>query len=83
MRCGVMPIVSVENGMDTGDFGTTLSDCKLETISAVVIEAANRDPQECKDMAERTLKIANSYFTLEAWSHRFEDALKEILEKFE
>ena len=83
MRCGVIPIVSVENGMDTEDFGTILADCKLETIRSAVIEAANRDPEECKDMAERTLKVANSCFTLEAWNHRFENALKEILEKFE
>jgi len=42
------PIGSVENGMDTGDFGTTLSDCKLETICAAVIEVANRDPQKVR-----------------------------------
>ena len=79
MRCGVIPIVSREAGSGTKDFGFILSDCELDTIRATVLEAANKSPDDCQKVAQRVCQEANRFYTMEAWSKRFEAALQQIL----
>ena len=79
MKCGVIPIVSRENGMDTGDFGIMLSDCRLETIRDAVLQAAEISPEECRNMAYRACREGEKNYTMETWHKRFETALCDIL----
>lgn len=79
MRCGVIPIVSIENGMDTRKFGVTLKDCSMDEIRTAVLEASVMSPEQCRDMAYRACNIACREYTLEAWSRRFETVLRNIL----
>lgn len=81
MKSGVIPIVSIENGMDTGDFGITLTDCRLKTIRDAMLQAAETSPEECKNMALRAFQRGKKYYSLEAWSKRFNKSLREILSK--
>ena len=79
MKCGVIPIVSIENGMGTGDFGITLSDCRLETIRDAVLQAAETSSEECRNMAYRACREGEKNYTVETWHKRFETALCDIL----
>jgi glycosyltransferase involved in cell wall biosynthesis len=79
MQCGLVPIVSKESSVDTGNYGITLSNNSLKTIYEVVREASQMPIDVCRKMAEDTQKEIRLYYSREAFSKNMEQILRTIL----
>jgi glycosyltransferase involved in cell wall biosynthesis len=80
MRCGVIPIIS-QNVIISSSMQIPfeiLPDCSLQTIHDKLLEVSAMDSVECQVLAGKVSEEANRIYSLEAWSERFEGALRSI-----
>jgi hypothetical protein len=81
MGDGLIPIVSHMCGVQTDDFGFTLADCEIETITETVRSVSELPVIECREMARKTLEVAKNRFGRELFSQRMSEVLGHILGK--
>ncbi len=79
MHKGLIPIVSRESNIDTGDFGITLDTCSVEEIYRVVQEVSKKPVEWCREKSIRTRYIAQKYYTEERFLANFKGAVEYII----
>lgn len=75
MQQGLIPIVSLEAGLDTGDFGLTLPKTDLSTLKRAIKEASDKSLEELTKMS-----AASQLAALEYSPEAFEANLKKYVE---
>ena len=71
MAAGLIPIVTVEAGIDTGGFGRVLAQCDVASLLQVVEEAAARDAEELEREARAIVAFTNQRYSPEAFRKAF------------
>jgi len=79
MARGLIPLVSVESGMDTDGFGVTLEESSVAEIRRAVVDLTNTPTDVCRQMAEEACRTASTRYTLTGFSSNIERILKDIL----
>jgi hypothetical protein len=79
MHKGLIPIVSRESNIDTGDFGITLDTCSVEEIHRVVQEVSRKPVEWYRERSIRTRYTAQKYYTEERFLANFRDAVEYII----
>lgn len=79
MRRGIIPIVSRETGLDTGDFGITLNQSSVACVRDTVIELVQKPLERWTSMAQNAQHVATTRYTLEMFSRNIERILRDIL----
>jgi glycosyltransferase involved in cell wall biosynthesis len=79
MRCGLIPIVSLETGIDTDEFGVTLKNCSVDEIRNAVENLSRLPPTELKQRALTGISVAKTRYSLQVFGKRMEDILSQIL----
>ncbi len=80
MARALIPVVSVESGMDTAGFGITLEQSSVAEIRQAVTDITNTPPEVCRRMSEEAYQTATTRYTLSCFSDNIERILKEILD---
>lgn len=80
MHCGLIPIVSRETNVDTGDYGVTLANCSVESVRAAVTEVMAQPTAWHEAASRRTHEAAVTDFTPEVFQARFREAVQTILD---
>jgi glycosyltransferase involved in cell wall biosynthesis len=78
MRCGLIPVVSKETGIDTGDFGVTLKTCGIDEIKTTITALSQISETEMKQRAERAISVAKTIFSLSFFGRKMEEILAHI-----
>ena len=78
MRAGLIPIISIESGVDVQDFGTLLKDCSVDEIVRSVSKLASASPSELLKRAIRTWQYAGQHHTQSRYSKRYQEMIKTI-----
>lgn len=79
LHAGLIPIVSYESGVDTGDFGRVLRTSSIAEISEAVRHVASLPPAILKEQARSAWEFANSHHTIEAFSACYHEAILDML----
>lgn len=80
MRRGLIPIVTVETGVDVGDFGYMLESMDMDYIVAKLRSISEEDRSEFERRAQATYKESEKY-TQENFTRTFTEAVKNIITK--
>jgi hypothetical protein len=83
MHAGLIPIISYESGVDTGDFGCTLSENTVDAIIEAVISLSLKSTEELKIMSYKSWSYAREYHTQEMFSKDYKAFVENILNKME
>lgn len=81
MHFGLIPILSKESNVDTGDYGITLNSCQIEEIINVIQDLSQRSPEWCKDMSLLVQTVAASEFSEEAFLKNMKKGIEYIIKK--
>jgi glycosyltransferase involved in cell wall biosynthesis len=79
MCSGLIPIVTAEAGIDTGEFGITLSEDSLEEIERVIIEASGMPGAYHREQFIKTRREAEERFSEEALKNRLRSIMTRII----
>jgi len=79
MHAGLIPIVSVESGVDIDNFGITLKNCTEEEIKKEIKFLSTLPTTTLKQMALETWEYANTHHTIETFKKHYEDFVTNIL----
>jgi len=79
MHSGLIPLVTREAGIDTGDFGLTLSNDSIEEIERTVLDMSQRPPEWLRDRSAKTARSAAALYTEETFRKRWADIVTEVL----
>ena len=79
MHAGLVPILSVESGVDTGDFGYVLNTSSVAEIKEIVRRVAQLPPSELARRSRRAWEYANANHTRERFSLVFRETIEKIL----
>jgi cytochrome c-type biogenesis protein CcmH/NrfF len=80
MARGLVPIVTKEVVKETDDWGITIQDHKLKTISTVVERASKMEPDKLQKMSENACEKSNNDHSRTQFSHQMRQAIKEIVQ---
>lgn len=81
MARGVVPLVTPEVIEDTGDWGISIPDHRLDTIRRSIEEAVRVSPSVLEQMAERTCTRAEEVHSRTAYSEQIRRILLSILDQ--
>jgi glycosyltransferase involved in cell wall biosynthesis len=76
---GLVPVVSRETTVDTGDYGITLKDCSIGEITRTVEELSRKPAEWCAEKSRATRAAAERDFSEAAFQRNFKAALEIIL----
>ncbi len=76
---GLIPVVTKEANIDTGDFGITLASDSLEEIEKTILHLAGLSEDWHREHSVRTRQIAEERFSEDAFINRWREILSEIL----
>ncbi len=76
MHQGLIPVVSKETNIDTGDYGITLKDCSIEEIAETVRGLSGSPPEWCAEMSRKTRRIAASEFSAGLFLRNIRDIIQ-------
>jgi glycosyltransferase involved in cell wall biosynthesis len=79
LHAGLIPIVSYESGVDTGDFGYPLKTSSIEEISETVRQVASLPTATLERQARAAWEFATTHHSMEAFSARYREVVLEIL----
>lgn len=79
MTQGIIPIVSLDTGIDVEDFGVVLPDTKISTIRRTAREMAQLPPERIYAMAAKAQQVATERYTAENFRTRITEILEELL----
>ncbi|HEY0908364.1 MAG TPA: glycosyltransferase family 4 protein [Candidatus Paceibacterota bacterium] len=71
MHAGLIPIVSKETGIETGDFGIMLPDCSLESIRKAVRDLAAEPAEKLWERSRKTREYVLKNHTRESFAANF------------
>jgi glycosyltransferase involved in cell wall biosynthesis len=63
MHQGLIPVVSRESNIDTGDYGITLPNCSINEIVKAVNYLSQQSPDRCDKMSRQVRKVALTDFS--------------------
>ena len=75
---GLIPVLTREAGVDTGDFGVTLPSYRLEDIASAVDWISSQPPSRHEVMTLKAMDAARRDFSQAAFSKRFRQILTEV-----
>ena len=78
MFAGLIPIVTREAGIDTGEFGFTLANDRVETIRQTVTELSKMSPEETAARSRMTRLAAEEHFSEAAFLRRWREIMAEV-----
>jgi hypothetical protein len=78
MHKGLIPILSRESNIDTGEFGITLDTCSVEEILRVVQHVSRMSPEWCRERSLRTRGAATKHYTAEKFLENMKNAIRYI-----
>lgn len=73
MHAGLIPIISYESGVNTGDFGYTLSENTIEVIIKTIITLSQKSTDELQKMSFNSWSYARENHTRESFSKKYEE----------
>ena len=79
MARGVVPVVSVEVGVDTDRCGATFPDMSEDSIIAVIRSMAEMPENRCREQAAAAMELAGTRYTLDAYRRNIEQRLIAML----
>lgn len=71
MSAGIVPVVTLETGIDVGDFGIQLEDTQLETLDRTVTKLASTDVGECRQRTDKLRLAAEAQHSERAFVARW------------
>jgi hypothetical protein len=78
MECGVIPIISKEAGISTGDFGITLSSNTVDDIGRAIDWVSGQSAQWHEEMSHKVVEAYRLGYTQVAFTQRFREILNSI-----
>jgi len=78
IRAGLIPIVSRETGLSTGDFGVELATSSIDEIQSAVRSIAELSPYELASRARRTWEYAAAFHSHEAYKTQYREIITRI-----
>src|SRR6185369_12031385 len=79
MHSGLIPLVTREAGIDTGDFGVTFADDSLDEIEQVILDVSRRPSEWLRQRSEATRRSASEDYSEDAFARRWRSIVSEIL----
>lgn len=79
MYAGLIPIVTKEAGIDTEDFGITLTNDTIDEIEKTIINLSQMPVRWCKEKSIKTRKIAEQKYSEEAFINRWKEIIQDII----
>jgi glycosyltransferase involved in cell wall biosynthesis len=79
MHHGLIPVVSRESGVDTGNFGILLKDCSIEEIARTLEELTQKPAEWCAEKSRATRAVAERDFSEAVFLKNFRGAVESIL----
>lgn len=79
MTQGIVPIITVDTGIDVEDFGVMLPDTKISTIRRIAREMAEMPTEHIYAMAAKAQQVATERYTAENFRARITEILEELL----
>jgi len=79
MYAGLIPIVTMEAGIDTEDFGVTISSNRLVEIEDKILELSKKSPAWHVDRSLKTRDKAKEKYSEEAFLNRWREIISEII----
>ncbi|MCX5641810.1 MAG: glycosyltransferase [Candidatus Omnitrophica bacterium] len=76
MHQGLIPVVSRETNIDTGDYGITFQDCSVGEIVETVRDLSGRSPEWCAEMSRKTRRVAVSEFSASLFLRNIKDIIR-------
>ncbi len=81
MHQGLIPVVSREATIETGNYGITLNTSSIKEITEVVQNLLQRSPEWCEEMSWRTRKIAVMEFSEAAFLQKMKAAVQSVIKR--
>lgn len=79
LQAGLIPIVSVESSVDTGDFGVNLPYSTVDTIKGAVTGISNLPVERLAEMSEKAWKFARDNHTRDTFSKNLMSVVKTLI----
>jgi glycosyltransferase involved in cell wall biosynthesis len=79
MHAGLIPVVSYETSVDTGDFGVTLKDCSIDTIQEAVQMVASWPKNELEVRSRKAWEYARTNHTRERFAEGYRKTIEKII----
>jgi len=76
---GLIPVVSREAGIDTGDYGVTLENCSVDEITRVITDLSRKSPDWCADRSRRAREAALNKFSETAFHENMKKNIEEAI----
>ena len=83
MHAGLIPILSLESGVDAEEFGIILKDCSIEEIKASLKQVSNLPAEDLKKFARNAWEYARNNNTREKFLVQYRQVITEIMEQTE
>jgi glycosyltransferase involved in cell wall biosynthesis len=83
MHSGLIPLVTRESGVDTGDHGVTFAGDGIEEIERVIVEVSRYPARVVAEQAERARRVARTRYTEDAFARRWRAIVEEITRRRE
>ena len=79
MHQGLIPVVTRETTVDTGDYGVTLDNGMIQHVAKMVDELSQKSPQECKHCRDAPGQPPSAEFSVEAFESNLKNAIAHII----
>lgn len=83
MHQGLIPVVSREATVETGDYGITLKNCSIEEIARTVEELSQKPAEWCAEKSQATRAVAERDFSEAGFLREFKAAVESILREWQ
>ena len=81
MHHGLIPVVSRESTVETGDYGVTLKNCSIEEIAQTVEELSQKPAEWCAEKSRATRAAAVQNFSEAAFLKNIRGAFESVLRR--
>lgn len=81
MHAGLIPVVSVESGVDVDEFGMLLPSSSVATIQAAALSLASLKPAVLESMARGAWETARSRYTRENYQKEYRSLVETLLKR--
>jgi glycosyltransferase involved in cell wall biosynthesis len=81
LAAGLIPLVTRETGVETGDVGETFTSDRLDDIERTILDVASRPASWHEEHSRRARRLAETRFSEAAFMARWRSMLTEVLEQ--
>jgi len=78
MHAGLIPIVSLQSGVDVGDFGFVLKDCSIEEIRDTALMVSQLPANELKARSEAAVALARQQYTRKNFTKSYTEFVEQL-----